>query len=523
MRTIKALCLILCVAVTPAGASAADLRIGVASEVTTLDPHFFHLTSNTEIHKLIYSGLVTQDTDMKVIPDLAASWRTLDDTHWEFKLRPGVTFQDGTPMTANDVVFTYERARSVPNSPGSFLQYLKHVTKTVAIDPLTVLVETDGPDPIVLNELQNVWIVSRKIGTGATTSDYNARKAAIGTGPYRVVDWVPGDRIVLERFDGYFGARSDWQKVTYRPITNDAARVAALLSGDVDMIAAVPGNDLETVRSNPGLSVSTMQSNRCFFWSVDVDRDVSPLVTDADGKPMTHNPLKDVRVRRAMSKALDRNALVSRVMQGQGVPASQFMPDGVPGISAAMKPELYDLDGAKKLLAEAGYPNGFGLTIASTNDRYINDAAMTQAVAQMWSRLGLKIIVNTLPKAVYFPRAVKLEFSVLLGGNSTDTSEPLSQLNYLLGTYDAAKGIGAGNWGRYSSPALDKLLDTASVTLDDDKRAVLVAQANDLALGKDVAAIPMLFQITAWGMRKGITYGGFPQDATVASLVHIAR
>ena len=523
MRTIKALCFSLCVAVTIAGASAADLRIGVASEVTTLDPHFFHLTSNTEIHKLIYSGLVTQDADMKVIPDLAVSWRTLDDTHWEFKLRPGVTFQDGTPMTADDVVFTYERARSVPNSPGSFLQYLKHVTKTVAIDPLTVLVETDGPDPIVLNELQNVWIVSRKIGTGASTSDYNSRKAAIGTGPYRVVDWVPGDRIVLERFDGYFGARSDWQKVTYRPITNDAARVAALLSGDVDMIAAVPGNDLETVRSNPGLSVSTMQSNRCFFWSVDVDRDVSPLVTDTDGKPMTHNPLKDVRVRRAMSKALDRNALVSRVMQGQGVPASQFMPDGVPGISAAMKPELYDLDGAKKLLAEAGYPNGFGLTIASTNDRYINDAAMTQAVAQMWSRLGLKIIVNTLPKAVYFPRAVKLEFSVLLGGNSTDTSEPLSQLNYLLGTYDAAKGIGAGNWGRYSSPALDKLLDTASVTLDDDKRAVLVAQANDLALGKDVAAIPMLFQITAWGMRKGITYGGFPQDATVASLVHMAK
>jgi len=520
MRTLLAICFAAGMTFAGAGALAADLRIGVASEVTTLDPHFFHLTSNTEIHKGIYSGLVTQDADMKVVADLAVTWRTLDDTHWEFKLRPGVTFHDGTPLTADDIVFTYERARAVPNSPGSFLQYLKHVTKTTAADPLTVVVETDGPDPILLNELQNVWIVSRGHGAGATTADYNSGKAAIGTGPYRLAAWVPGDHITLARFDGYYGTKPDWQTVTYRAIVNDAARTAALLSGDVDLIAAVPGNDLDRVRGDKALTVSTMQSNRCFFWSVDVDRDVSPLVTDSDGKPMAKNPLKDVRVRRALSKALDRDALVSRVMQGQGVPASQFMPDGVPGTSAKLKPELFDLPGAKRLLAEAGYPNGFGLTVASTNDRYINDAAMTQAVAQMWTRLGLKMIVSTLPKAVYFPRAVKLEFSVLLSGNSTDTSEPLSQLNYLLGTFDAGKGIGAGNYGRYSNPALDKLLAAAAVTLDDAKRAALIAQAYEQALGDEVAAIPMLFQITAWGMRKGIAYGGFPQDATVAALVH---
>ena len=518
MRIFKAASLAIFLAM-PGTLPAADLKIGTASEVTTLDPHFFHLTSNTEIHKGIYSGLVTQDAAMKIVPDLATSWRTIDMTHWEFKLRPGVLFHDGTPLTADDVVFTYQRARDVPNAPGSFLQYLKHVTKTTAADPLTVIVETDGPDPILLNELMNVWIVSRKHGTGATTADYNARKAAIGTGPYKIAEWVQGDRMVLERFDGYFGPRPEWDRVTYRPITNDAARTAALLSGDVDLIAAVPGNDLETVRANPKLTVSTMESNRCFFWSIDVDRDVSPSITGIDGKPLAKNPLKDPRVRRAMSKALDRNALVSRVMQGQGVPASQFMPDGVPGTNPALKPEPYDLEGAKALLAEAGYPNGFGLTISSTNDRYINDAAMTQATAQMWSRLGLKITVNAMPKAVYFPRAVKLEFSVLLSGNSTDTSEPLSQLNYILGTFDASKGIGAGNYGRYSNPALDKLLAEASVTLDDTARAAIVAQAYDLALGKDVAAIPMLFQITAWGMRKGLSYGGFPQDATVAALV----
>jgi ABC-type transport system substrate-binding protein len=208
MRIIRAICLAICVALACMGASATDLRIGVASEVTTLDPHFFHLTSNTEIHKGIYSGLVTQDADMKVVPDLAVSWRTIDATHWEFKLRPGVTFHDGTPLTADDVVFTYQRARNVPNSPGSFLQYLKHVTQTVAADPLTVVVETGGPDPILLNELQNVWIVSRKNGTGATTADYNSGKAAIGTGPYRLAEWVPGDHITLSRFDGYYGTKS---------------------------------------------------------------------------------------------------------------------------------------------------------------------------------------------------------------------------------------------------------------------------------------------------------------------------
>jgi peptide/nickel transport system substrate-binding protein len=523
MGVFRAACLAVSIALAAASASAADLRVGVASEVTTLDPHFFHLTSNTEIHKALYSGLVTQDADMKVIPDLAAAWRTVDDTHWEFKLRPNVTFHDGTPLTADDVVFTYTRARAVPNSPGSFLQYLKHVKSTTAVDPLTVMVETDGPDPIVLNELQNVWIVSRKNGDAATSADYNSGKAAIGTGPYRLGEWVPGDHITLRRFDGYYGAKPDWDAVTYRPIVNDAARTAALLSGDVDLIAAVPGNDLANVRANPKLTVSTMESNRCFFWALDVARDNSPGVTDLDGNPMDKNPLKDERVRRALSKALDRAALVSRVLQGQGVPAAQFMPDGVAGTSAKLQPEAFDLPGAKKLLADAGWANGFGLSIAGTNDRYINDAAIAQAVGQMWTRLGLKVTVNTLPKAVYFPRANKLEFSVFLAGNSTDTSEPLSQLSYLLGSWDPAKGTGVGNWGRYSNPALDRLLATAYGTLDDRGRAGIIAEAYELALGHDVADIPMLFQITAWGMRKGIAYGGFPQDATVAQLIHVVK
>jgi peptide/nickel transport system substrate-binding protein len=504
-------------------AVAADLKIGVGSEVTTLDPHFFHLTPNTEIDKLIYSGLITQDANLKVVPDLAASWRTTDPTHWEFKLRPGVKWQDGSPLTADDVVFSYQRARNVPNSPGSFLQFLKHVKTTTATDDHTVVVETDQPDPILLNEILNVWIVSRKNAENATTADYNSRKAAVGTGPYRVVEWVPGDHITLERFDEYFGPKPDWQRVTYKPITSDASRVAALLSGDVDLINNVPGNDVATLKANPKVTLGTMESNRCYFWTLDVDRDASPQITDADGKPMTKNPLKDERVRRAMSMAIDRAALVSKVMQGQAVEAAQFNPQGTPGTSAKMKPVAYDLAGAKKLLAEAGYANGFGVVVNSSNDRYPNDAQVNQAVAQMWSRLGLKTSVNAVPKAIYFPRVVKLEYSVSMAGNSTDTGEPLSQLQYLLGTYNPAKGMGAGNSGRYSDPKFDAIIDKAAMTLDDGKRNALLAEAYEYAIGQQVVVIPMLFPITTWAMRKGIVYNGFPQETTVASLVHLAH
>jgi peptide/nickel transport system substrate-binding protein len=434
-----------------------------------------------------------------------------------------VKWHDGSPFTADDVVFTYQRARNVPNSPASFLQFLKHVARTTAVDDHTLVIETDQPDPILLNEILNVWIVSRKNGANATTADYNSGKAAIGTGPYREVEWVPGDRMVLARFDGYFGEKPDWERVTYKPITTDAARVAALLSGDVDLIGTVPGNDVAGLQQNPKITVGTLASNRCYFWTLDVDRDASPQITDADGRPATKNPLKDVRVRRAMSMAIDREALVSRVMQGQAIQASQFMPTGVPGTSDRLKPVAFDLAGAKKLLAEAGYANGFGVVVNSSNDRYPNDAQVNQAVAQMWTRLGLKATVSAMPKAIYFPRATKLEFSVLLSGNSTDTGEPLSQLQYLLGTYDAAKGIGAGNNGRYSNPKLDAILAKAAVTLDDSKRNELLAQAYDFGIGEEVAVIPMLFPVASWAMRKGITYGGFPQEATVASLVHGAK
>ena len=351
-------------------ALAADLTVGVASEVTTLDPHFFHLTPNTEISKLLYSTIVTMDSKENIIPDLATSWSPTDETHWTFKLRPGVTFHDGSPLTADDVVFSYQRARNVPNSPASFLQFLKHVVGVTAPDPLTVVVDTGAPDPILPNELMNVSIVSRKVGATATTQDYNAGRAAIGTGPYKFGRWVPGDRLELVRNDQYFGTKPDWEHVTYKPLTNDASRVASLLSGGVDVISAVPSNDIATLEHRPDITVTSIPSDRIIYIDLDVDRAVSPQVADADGQPMKVNPLQDVRVRRAMSMAVDRNGLVTRVLQNQGVPGGQFTPDWVAGGSPNLKAPAFDLAGAKALLTQAGYPNGFSLTLVGPNDRY---------------------------------------------------------------------------------------------------------------------------------------------------------
>jgi len=208
----------------------------------------------------------------------------------------------------------------------------------------------------------------------------------------------------------------------------------------------VPGNDVADLKGNPKFSVSSLVSDRCYFWTLDLDRDNSPQITDADGKPMTTNPLKDIRVRRALSMAIDRQALVTQAMRGQAIQASQFMPPGVAGISTKLEPVAFDLPGARKLLAEAGYPNGFGMVVNSSNDRYPGDAKVNQAVAQMWTRLGIKATVATWPKAVYFPRAVRSEFSVMLSGNSSGTGEPLGQLQNVLGTVNPEKGFGGSNY-----------------------------------------------------------------------------
>ena len=502
---------------SPAGAQ--ELKIALAAEPTSIDPLYHTFNPNNQVSRHIFDRLVHQDARQRLVPGVALSWKPIGDAVWEFKLRSGVTFHDGAPLTADDIIFSIDRADKVPNSPASFAIYTKAVKGIEVIDPLTLHIKTGAPYPLLPNDLSIISLQEKRAVEGKSTEDFNRGTAAIGTGPYRFVEWVPGNRLVLERNDHYWGPKPDWAKVIMRPIPNNAARVAALLAGDVDFIENVPTADLTRIKANPALRVVQTVSNRIIYLHLDSNRDQSPFVLDNDGKPLAKNPMKDQRVRLAMSKAINRQAIVERVMEGAAIPAGQLLPDGFFGVSPKLKPLAYDPEGAKQLLAEAGYADGFRLTLHSPNDRYVNDEKVAQAIAQMLSRVGIKTDVQALPQAVYFPRASKLEFSFMLLGWGADTGEPSSTLKALLATYDPSKGRGSTNRGRFSSPKLDALLDEALATVDDEKRAGLLAQATEVGI-EDVGMIPVHYEVTLWGMRSDLAFEGNTNQYTQAFDIH---
>ncbi len=370
--------------------------------------------------------------------------------------------------------------------------------------------------------MSTVTIVSRKHGEGAVTKDYNSGKAMVGTGPFKFVEWVPGDRIVYTRNDAYWGQKSPWEKVIIKPISNSSSRVAALLAGDVDLIDFVPTADIEKMKKNPKMHMVRQVSNRVIYLHLDSNRDKSPFVTDKDGKAMDKNPLKDVRVRRAISKAINRQAIVDRIMEGNAIPAGQLLPDGFFATSPNLKPEKYDPEGAKKLLAEAGWADGFGLTLHGPNNRYVNDAKICQAIAQMLTRVGIKTKVDTMPKNVFFPRGSKLEFSFLLVGWGAGTGEPSSPLGALLHTYNKETGFGLTNRGRYSNKELDAVLEEALRTVDREKHKQLLIKATEIGIN-DLGIIPLHYQVSVWGLRKGLDYTGRTDAYTLANYVTQAQ
>ncbi len=500
-------------------AVAQELRIAIAAEPTSIDPLYHTLNPNNQISRHIFDRLVLQDPRQRLTPGIALSWKPIDEATWEFKLRPGVVFHDGAPLTPDDIIFSIDRADKVPNSPASFAIYTKAVKSIEVVDPLTLHIKTGSPYPLLPNDLSTIAIQEKRVVEGKATEDFNHGSAAIGTGPFKFVEWVPGNRLVLERNDKYWGPKSDWSKVTFRPITNNASRVAALLAGDVDFIENVPTADLKQLKANPKLHIVETVSNRVIYLHLDSNREQSPFVFDNDGKPLAKNPLRDQRVRLAMSKAINRQAIVERVMEGAAIPAGQLLPEGFFGVSPKLKPEPYDPEGAKKLLAEAGYPSGFKITLHSPNDRYVNDEKVAQAVAQMLTRVGIKTDVQAMPQSVYFTRASKLEFSLMLLGWGADTGEPSSTLKSLLATNNPAKGFGAANRGRYSNPKLDDFLQQALETVDDGKRSLLLQQATEIGIG-DVGIIPLHYEVTVWGMRSDLAFEGNASQYTQAFDIH---
>jgi peptide/nickel transport system substrate-binding protein len=498
---------------TPA-ARAADLTIGLGTDVTALDPHYHNVTPNNNVAAHIFGFLVERNEKSQLIPGLATEWKSIDPLTWEFKLRKGVKFHDGSDFTAADVVASIERVPTVPNSPSPFTAYSKQIKEMVVVDPLTIRFKTATPYPLMPSDMTQIAIISKAAGK-ATTDDFNSGKAAIGTGPYKLVRYAKGDRIELVRNDAYWGGKTPWDKVTLRLLPQDAARVAALLSGDVQVIENVPTTDVAQIRKDKRLGVYRTVADRLIYLHMDSDRDVSPFVTDKAGKPMTKNPLKDPRVRKAMSKAINRPAIVEKVMEGEAVPSGQLVADFLFGATKNLKVEAYDPAGAKKLLAEAGYPDGFGLTIHAPNNRYVNDAKIAQAVAQMLTRVGIDTKVVAQPSSTFFSQATDLKFSFMLLGWSTGTGEASSSLKALLMTYNRDKGYGTANRGRYSNGKVDALTEDALQIVDDPKREAMLQRATELAIN-DTGVIPLHFQVNLWATRDGITYLPRTDEFTLA-------
>ena len=498
---------------------AEDLTIGLASEPTSIDPHFHNLGPNNALSVHLFDRLVAQNEKQQLGPGLAVSWQPIDDLTWEFKLREGVTFHDGSPFTADDVVFTFERAVDVPNSPSGYGTYIKG--KTVEkVDDLTVHIKTETPYPLMANDVSTIPIISDEVGTGATTEDYNSGKAAVGTGPYKFVSYTPGDSIVMARNDDYWGDKPIWENVTFKPIKAGPSRVAALLAGDVDMIAGVPTTDIGTLEARDGIVLSQGVSNRVIYLHLDHDRDASPFVKAKDGGDIV-NPLKDQRVRLAISKAINRDAIVERVMEGVALKAGQLLPEGFFGVSGKLQPVDHDPEGAKALLAEAGVGDGFQLTIHGPNDRYINDAKIAEAIGQMLTRVGIQTAVETMPRSVYFKRASAggpdgtPEFSFILVGWGAGSGEAPSPLKSLIHTHDKARGFGASNRGRYSSAEVDAVIEEALATVDDAKRQDLLAKATEMAI-EDLAIIPLHYQVNTWASKEGLKYIARTDEYTLA-------
>jgi peptide/nickel transport system substrate-binding protein len=501
---------------TASPAAAQNITMAVGAQVTSLDPHYHALSPNYAVATMFFDALTDFDEDSRLQPALATSWKAVEPTVWEFKLRQGVRFHNGKELTAEDVAFTIGRVPAVPNSPSSYAIYTRAIASVEVVDPLTVRFHTRTPYPLLPTDLAQVVILDKDTHTGATTEDFNSGKAAVGTGPFRFVSFRSGDRIELQRNDDYWGQKPAWQRVTYRILPNDASRTAALLAGDVDFIDQVPTSDIASLRRNDRVKLAEKNGLRIIFLALDnLQRENSPFITDNDGKPIGKNPLLDVRVRRALSMGIDRGAIASRVMEGAAAPSGQFLPPGSFGAVPGLEPQALDIEGAKKLLTEAGYPQGFRMTLHGPNDRYMNDARIIQAVGQMWTRIGVRTAVEAQPWSTFVARAGRQDLSAMLVGWGTSSGEASSPLRSLVATFDRDKGFGFSNRGRYSNPAMDAKLEEALRELDDARREALLQEATRLAMD-DVGIIPIHIQKNIWAMRPNLVHESRADELTRA-------
>ncbi len=514
MRRLATYAFALATALTPP-AMAQTLNIGIQNEPNTMDPQWHLLGNNTAAMRNIYDTLVGRDVNLQVIPSLALSWKVVDDTTWEFKLRPGVKFHDGSDFTAADVKFTIARIPTLQGNPSAYSVYTSQIKEVVVVDPLTVRFITNGSAPLLPTNLSNVFMMSGAKGV-QPTADFNTAKASNGTGPYKLVSWAPGTPQQLVRNDAYWAGKPHWATLKISPIARDPSRVAALLAGDVDFINRVPIADVAKLKTDPKIKVFDGPSAYVYMVYPEVGADQPFGVKDNAGQPLAKNPFRDAKVRQAMSLAINREALVDRVMEGLAVKMTQPVPESMFGASPRIPPAQYNVERARALLAEAGYPQGFQAELSCPNDRFANDSKICEAVAQQYSRIGIKVTVAAYPSAVFFPRRAKREFGLSMAGWGSLTGEASYFFGAVIHTADKDKGLGGINVSGVSDPEIDALIQEARPMLDEAKRRAVLEKVSETMVARNWVIPVLAFATVSAGRADKVSYTTRADEETMA-------
>ena len=487
-------------------ASAKTFKWTSASDIPTLDIHSQNNALGNGVHAAIFESLVYYNSrTFKIEPQLATDWKLVTPTQLRIKLRTGVKFSDGSPLEAEDVIFSLNRAMS---KTSNFGVYTQGFDKVVKVDNSTIDILLKAPNPVILNQLTELRIMSKAWAEknksvepkDSKSKDENfAHRNAMGSGPFVVDSWQPDQKLVLKRNPNWWGKlEGNLTEIVYTPIKQEATRAAALLSGEVDMVLDPNLQDLGRMRTTPGLKVLDGAENRTIFFGMDQFRDELPG-SNVKGK----NPLKDVRVRKALYQAIDSNTLNRVIMRGLSQPPGTLISPQVNGWTKKVDARYpYDAKAAQALLADAGYKDGFEVDFACPNNRYINDEEICQAVTAMWAKIGVKAKLRTLPLVTYFPMIQRNEASIYMLGWGVPTFDALYSLQSLVRSVGAG-GDGNYNVGRYSNPQMDALVERIKKETDTKNRNELIEKALELS-HQDVSHLPLHNQIIPWAMKKNI-------------------
>ncbi len=504
MRRIAFVALVLLFSVSPA--CAVTLRWAAQNDILTFDPHSQNHATTLAMLMHVYEGLTRYDKSFQVEPALATSWQQISPTQWRFNLRRNVKFHDGSPLTADDVIFSYGRIQQPQGTMQIYVAGIKEIRK---VDDHTVDFMLVGPDPVLLRKIIDFRIMSRawaeknrsqNVQDAKAKEETYASRNANGTGAYILKGWEPDKRIVFAANPGWWDKRDgNVTDVIYTPIKSDATRVSALLAGDVDLVTDLPTQDVARLKQNPALKVIDGHEVRTIF--IGMDQHSSELqYSDTKGK----NPFKDLKVRRALNLAVDREAIKRVTMRGLSIPAAIMVAPGVHGHSNELdRVAAADPAGARKLLAEAGYPNGFEFTLDCPNNRYVNDEEVCQALVGMWAKAGLRVKLNAMPFATFIPKILRHDTSAYMLGWGVATFDALYTLQSLVRTQTTGAD-GSFNCGRISDAKLDQLIDAMKTEMDPRKRDAMIREALT-AVRDEAYYVPLHHQLRPWAMKKNVT------------------